>query len=41
MCESDIVLSSDFCLHCAIHDPDAPPDPPPRQSIEVRCFALF
>ena len=34
-------MSSDFCLHSSIQDPDAPEDAPPRQSIEVRCFAFF
>lgn len=27
--------------HCAFLDPNAPPDLPPRQSIELRLFAFF
>ena len=34
-------LSSDFCLHSSIQDPDASEEAPPRHSIEVRCFAFF
>jgi hypothetical protein len=30
-----------FSLHSAIDDPTAPPDAPPRESIEIRAFAFF
>ena len=30
-----------FSLHSAFSDPETPPDAPKRQSIEVRCIALF
>jgi hypothetical protein len=30
-----------FSLHSAFDDPTAPADAPPRESIEVRCFAFF
>jgi hypothetical protein len=30
-----------FTPHAAFDDPTAPPDAPPRESIEVRAFAFF
>jgi hypothetical protein len=30
-----------FSLHSAVDDPTAPPDAPPRESIEIRTFAFF
>jgi len=30
-----------FTIHTAFSDPTSPPDAPPRQSIETRCFAFF
>ena len=30
-----------YTAHCAFHDPNAPPNPVPRRSIEVRTMALF
>lgn len=30
-----------FTIHTAFEDPAAPPDAPPRESIETRCFAFF
>ena len=30
-----------FSLHSAFDDPTSPPNPKPRQSIEVRAFAFF
>jgi hypothetical protein len=30
-----------FVPHAAFDHPDAPPDAPPRESIEVRCLVLF
>jgi hypothetical protein len=30
-----------FSLHSAFDDPTSPADAPPRESIEVRCFAFF
>ncbi len=30
-----------FTIHTAFHDPTAPPDSPPRESIETRTFAFF
>ncbi len=30
-----------FTPHCAVADPNAAADAPPRQSVEARCFCLF
>ena len=30
-----------FTIHTSFEDPGAPPDAPPRESLETRCFAFF
>ena len=30
-----------FTIHSAFEDPTSPPDAPPRESLETRCFAFF
>ena len=30
-----------WTAHCAFDDPTSPPDPPPRESIEMRTLAFF
>eukprot|EP00239_Pterosperma_sp_CCMP1384_P007623 CAMPEP_0197844520 /NCGR_PEP_ID=MMETSP1438-20131217/1508_1 /TAXON_ID=1461541 /ORGANISM="Pterosperma sp., Strain CCMP1384" /LENGTH=287 /DNA_ID=CAMNT_0043455349 /DNA_START=134 /DNA_END=994 /DNA_ORIENTATION=- len=39
--DSDITLPGRVCFHTAFNDPNAPPDTPPRQSIEARGIAFF
>lgn len=34
-------LQVTVCPHAAFKHPNAPADAPPRESIEVRCFAIF
>ena len=39
--DSDTTIAARYTAHCAFHDPSAPPDSPPRRSIEVRTIAFF
>lgn len=39
--DSDASKPSRFTAHSAFDDPTSPPNAPPRESIETRCFAFF
>lgn len=39
--DSDASKPSRFTAHSAFDDPTTPPNAPPRESIETRCFAFF
>ena len=39
--DSDTSKASRFTAHSAFDDPTSPPNAPPRESIETRCFAFF
>ena len=39
--DSDVRVTGRTCFHTAFDDPNAAPDAPPRESIEVRAIAFF
>lgn len=40
-CPNQSLIQSAVCPHVSFKHPNTPADTPPRESIEVRCFALF